>query len=86
MPVCVLIGGCNGAGKTTFARQFLPARYPGMLFLNADEISREGRVLENPVAAGRELLARLDKAIAGRSDVAIETTLSSRMYARRIAD
>lgn len=23
-PIIYLIGGCNGAGKTTFAREFLP--------------------------------------------------------------
>lgn len=38
-PTIYIIGGCNGAGKTTFARQFLPS-IDVMRFLNADEIAR----------------------------------------------
>jgi len=38
-PTVYLIGGCNGAGKTTFAKEFLPSI--GVIrFLNADEIAR----------------------------------------------
>jgi predicted ABC-type ATPase len=38
-PTIYVIGGCNGAGKTTFAREFLPSI--GVIrFLNADEIAR----------------------------------------------
>ena len=34
-----VIGGCNGAGKTTFAQEFLPS--VGLRrFFNADEIAR----------------------------------------------
>jgi predicted ABC-type ATPase len=34
-----IIAGCNGAGKTTFAKEFLPSI--GVIrFLNADEIAR----------------------------------------------
>ena len=58
-PEAVLIAGANGAGKTTFAREFLHVRYPGASFLNADEIQREGGALSHPVAAGRELIRRL---------------------------
>jgi predicted ABC-type ATPase len=38
-PTIYLIAGCNGAGKTTFAKEFLPGI--GVIrFLNADEIAR----------------------------------------------
>ena len=38
-PTIYLIAGCNGAGKTTFAKEFLPSI--GVIrFLNADEIAR----------------------------------------------
>jgi predicted ABC-type ATPase len=36
-PTIYLIAGCNGAGKTTFAKEFLPSI--GVIrFLNADEM------------------------------------------------
>ena len=42
-PTLYLFGGCNGAGKTTFARAYLTAKFPEPLrFLNADEIARDG--------------------------------------------
>jgi predicted ABC-type ATPase len=38
-PTIYVIAGCNGAGKTTFAKEFLPSI--GVIrFLNADEIAR----------------------------------------------
>lgn len=58
MADAVMIGGANGAGKTTFARQMVPTLYPGSVFLNADEIQTEGAAFVHPVAAGRELLRR----------------------------
>ena len=84
MPEAVIIAGANGAGKTTFAREFVPARFPDAQFINADEISRESEALVNPVAAGREMLKRLRQAIEKREDFAIETTLASRSYALQI--
>lgn len=84
MPDAILIAGCNGAGKTTFARQFLPLAYSQALFLNTDEIQTESFQFQNAVASGRELLRRLSVCEESRSDFAIETTLSSEMYAKRI--
>ena len=40
-PTLHLIAGINGAGKTTFYRQFLERRTPGAEFVNADELARE---------------------------------------------
>ncbi len=85
MPEAILIAGCNGAGKTTFARTFIPTAFPDAVFLNADEIQRESDVQLSPLQAGRELLNRLDVAVAMRSDFAIETTISSAQYARRFS-
>ena len=39
-PTIYVIAGCNGAGKTTFAREFLPKEVKCLRFLNADEIAR----------------------------------------------
>jgi predicted ABC-type ATPase len=39
-PTIYLIAGCNGAGKTTFAKQFLPHEVKCLNFLNADLIAQ----------------------------------------------
>ena len=80
MPEAIVIAGANGAGKTTFARQFLPVLFPRVPFLNVDEIHKEDPAFAHPVAAGRELLHRLDEAEFHRVSFAVETTLSSKMY------
>ncbi len=84
MSEAILIGGANGAGKTTFARELLLALYPEIAFLNVDEVQAEDRIFAHPVAAGREVLRRLGDAERRRDSFAIETTLSSTMYARRM--
>ena len=38
-PIIYLIAGCNGAGKTTFAKSFLPNEAKCLNFLNADLIA-----------------------------------------------
>ncbi len=80
----IVIAGANGAGKTTFARELLPALYPGVEFLNVDEVQTESANFAHPIAAGRELLRRLNEKERGRDGFALETTLSSIMYARRM--
>ncbi len=85
VPNAVVVAGANGAGKTTFTRQFLPAQYPDAVFLNADEIQRESSKFSHRVAAGKELLRRLAAAEQMRKSFGLETTLSSRMYVKRVA-
>jgi predicted ABC-type ATPase len=84
MPEAIVIAGANGAGKTTFARELIPALYPDVEFLNVDEVQIEDATFGHPVAAGRELLRRLGEKEGHRESFAIETTLSSIMYARRM--
>jgi predicted ABC-type ATPase len=79
-PKAILVGGANGAGKTTFARQYLPLLHPTIQFLNADEIQRETATPSSSVAAGKVLLRRLATAESSRTSFAVETTLASRMY------
>ena len=83
-PKAVIIGGANGAGKTTFAQNMLAADHPECTFLNADEIQREAPEFAAPAAAGRELIFRLTRQVEAGHSFAIETTLSSRIYARKI--
>lgn len=87
MPRIVVVAGPNGAGKTSFANRFVPAD-PGLTYVNADEIAREPAfaVLAQPkrdIAAGREMLKRLDALAASQLDFMYETTLASRTYAGR---
>jgi predicted ABC-type ATPase len=79
-PKAILVGGANGAGKTTLARQYLPLLYPGILFLNADEIQHETDEALSSIVAGKELLRRLRSAETSIASFAVETTLASRMY------
>jgi len=84
VPEAIVVAGPNGAGKTTFARELLPALYPGVAFLNADEVQREASAFAHPVAAGRELLRRLAEQERSGDSFAVETTLSSTMYVRHM--
>lgn len=79
-----LIAGCNGAGKTTFAKEFLPSI--GVIrFLNADEIARGLSPLRPEAVAfkaGRLLLNELRELIDRHETFALESTLSGRTYVR----
>jgi predicted ABC-type ATPase/DNA-binding transcriptional ArsR family regulator len=83
----LIIAGPNGAGKTTFAREFLPQEADCHLFINADYIAH-GLSPFSPeraaMKAGKLMLRELDDHIAHRRNIAIETTLSGRRYARLI--
>src|ERR1043165_8455418 len=82
-PTIYLIAGCNGAGKTTFAREFLPKEVKCLRFLNADEIAR-GRSPFDPAAgairAARLLLTECRASVQRKETFALETTLSGRTY------
>ncbi len=84
---CILIAGPNGAGKTTFAQEYLP-KYTGILrFVNADLIAGGLSPLRPElaaVAAGRLLLAELDRLARANEDFAFESTLSGLSYATRL--
>jgi predicted ABC-type ATPase len=84
-PTIYLIAGCNGAGKTTFAKEFLPKEVKCLRFLNADEIAR-GLSPHKPSAAAmraaRLLLAQVDDHLRRRETFALESTLSGKTYIR----
>lgn len=65
-PTIYLIAGCNGAGKTTFAREFLPNEVKCLRFFNADEIARGLSPLDpgaGAVQAGRLLLRQIEESL-----------------------
>jgi len=84
-PLCVVIAGPNGSGKTTFAREFLPAHHGIIHFVNADLVASGLSPLRPQLAAraaGRLVLAELHRLARERRDFAFETTLSGLGYAR----
>lgn len=83
----LIIAGPNGAGKTTFAREFLPKEAACHTFINADYIAHALSPFSPAMAAmkaGKVMLRELDEHMAHRRNIAIETTLSGKRYARTI--
>lgn len=84
-PTVYVIAGSNGAGKTTFATEFLPDFLNCREFLNADLIaaglSPFAPETQN-VRAGRLLLTRIKELTASKETFGFETTLSGRGYVR----
>src|ERR1700736_3441379 len=84
-PTIYLIAGCNGAGKTTFAKEFLPHEVKCLRFYNADEIARGLSPLDpsaGAIKAGRLLLGEVRASIDRREPFALESTLSGKTYIR----
>jgi predicted ABC-type ATPase len=89
VPDLIIIAGPNGAGKTTFAKEYLSAGEVRFEFVNADEISRTlalepGAQGRSDIRAGRMMLDRIDDLVSADADLAIETTLATLTYARKI--
>ena len=86
-PIIYLIAGCNGAGKTTFAKSFLPHEAKCLNFLNADLIAQGIAPLNARAAAikaGRLLLAEFHEFVARHETFAFESTLSGTTYVRHL--
>lgn len=75
----IIVGGANGAGKTTFAVEYASRR--NCLYLGADAIAAElrpGAPELLPVAAGQELTRRLAAALSSEDTIVLESTLAGR--------
>ncbi len=84
-PAIYLIAGCNGAGKTTFAKEFLPHEVKCLRFYNADEIARGLSPLDpraGAIRAGRVLLNEIRDSLDRHETFALESTLSGKTYVR----
>lgn len=83
----IIIAGPNGAGKPTFAREFLPNEAGCPIFVNADLIAA-GLAPFAPetaaVQAGRLMLQEIARHFAARESFAFETTLAGRGYLHHI--
>jgi predicted ABC-type ATPase len=81
----LVVGGINGAGKTTAARILQPEFFEKYEFLNADEIARSlspENVEAAALAAGRQLIARMRELISEGTSFGLETTCSGKSYLR----
>jgi len=88
-PTIYLIAGCNGAGKTTFAKEFLPKEVKCLRFLNADEIARGLSPLDpsaGAVKAARLLLREIHEAIRRGKTFGLESTISGLTYVRLLRE
>ena len=86
-PVCIIIAGVNGAGKTTFALEFL-SKLPGCKqFINADLIASGLSPLSpelKQISASRIFLQQIKEKVRQRQSFAFETTLSGRGYLKLV--
>ena len=86
-PVFLILAGPNGSGKSTMARRLVLETWGVQRFLNADTIAR-GLAAYGPelaaVSAGRVMLTEADDLIAAGDSLAVETTLSGRVWANRL--
>ena len=83
----LIIAGPNGAGKTTFAREYLPHEAKCHIFINADYIAHGLSPFDPDKAAwkaGKIMISEIVNHIQHQRDIAIETTLSGKRYARLI--
>lgn len=82
-----IIAGCNGAGKTTASKRFLPSILNCRQWVNADEIAYGLSPLD-PMSvaqqAGRLMLERIQELLRNKESFAIETTLSTRSYRKLV--
>jgi predicted ABC-type ATPase len=86
-PRCIVISGANGAGKTTFAREFLVKDAGVIHFVNADLIAGGISPLQPQnaaLSAGRLFIAELDRLTRARVSFAFETTLSGLAHLARL--
>jgi predicted ABC-type ATPase len=88
-PTLYLVGGCNGAGKTTFAKTYFGSIAPQPRFHNADLLA-QGLSPLRPEAlamkAGRLLLREIHSSVLARESFVLESTLSGRTYVRLLTD
>lgn len=82
-----IIAGHNGAGKTTFLKEFI--KHEKLKYIDADEIAKNistDRFSLLFIKAGKIVLKRMKKFKKERLDFVIETTLSGKIWKSIIED
>lgn len=88
-PQVAVLGGINGAGKTTASMRILRDALRIPVFTNADAIARGLNAFDpesEAMSAGRIMLEHMRAMVAARRSFAFETTLAARTYARWLAE
>ena len=83
----LIVAGPNGAGKTTFAREYLLREGGCPNFVNADYLALGLSPFAPELAAiraGKLMLREIDRFVGEKISFAFETTLSGKIYARKI--
>jgi len=83
----IILAGANGAGKTTFAQEFLKEHE--IKFLNADEIALKAskdkiNIAKNRITSGKIFIRELRDLLKNKKSVAIESTLSGSYLVKTI--
>jgi predicted ABC-type ATPase len=84
-----VIGGCNGAGKTTASFTVLPEMLNCKEFVNADEIAKGLSPFQPDKVAfesGRIMLQRIDELLNQQADFGFESTLATKSYRKTIEE
>ncbi len=84
-----IIGGCNGAGKTTASFTILPEILDCREFVNADEIAKGLSPFQPEKVsfeAGRIMFNRINELLNENENFAFETTLATRSYKSKILE
>ena len=88
-PNLYIIAGPNAAGKTTFARKFLPEYVECLEFVNADLIAGGLSPFapeKAAIHAGRLMLEQIHSLAKRGLDFGLETTLSGKTYVKLLRD
>lgn len=88
-PQVAILGGINGAGKSTASQRIVREAMKIPVFTNADTIARGLNAFDvesEAGKAGRIMLEHMRELVAARRSFAFETTLSGRAYVKWMRD
>ena len=88
-PICHVVAGPIGSGKSTFALRYLPVYAGAVEYVNPDLMAQGMSPTDirlSAIKAGKLTLERIAELIEARTSFAFETTLSGRGHLRLLSD